>query len=319
MKKKRVQKGIVVIGELNVDAVLTGLSDEPKMGAEILATDFQVTLGSASAIFASGIAKLGHPVTFIGKVGTDNFGGFCLSALREAGISTRHVLRDEYAKTGVTVSLSTAGDRALITYLGAIAALGHQDIPMASLKGQNHLHMTSYFLQTRLRASFPKILRAARELGLSTSFDPNSDPSRIWNDRIRDVFTYTDILFLNEAEALQLSGARTVRAALKSLATDVPCAVVKQGARGAVAIKDGKITSVRGFKVNTVDTTGAGDSFAAGFISSYLRGGSIAECLSAGNACGALSAKYAGGTAGQPSRQALTRFLASRVSTDDLS
>jgi len=149
MKKKRPQKGIVVIGELNIDAVLTGLLEAPKMGAESLRM-ISSHSGSASAIFASGLAKLGHPVTFIGKVGTDNFGRFCLSALREAGIPTRHVLRDKRAKTGVTVSLSTAGDRALITYLGRLQRWAPR-IPMSLLKGHNHLHMTSYFLQTRLR------------------------------------------------------------------------------------------------------------------------------------------------------------------------
>jgi sugar/nucleoside kinase (ribokinase family) len=108
---------------------------------------------------------------------------------------------------------------------------------------------------------------------------------------------------------LQLTRAHTARAALKVLSKEVPCAVVKRGARGALAVKDGKITSAAGFKVESKDTTGAGDSFAAGFISSYLRGRTIAECLRAGNACGALSTLRAGGTAGQPSPQALKNFL----------
>ena len=319
MRKKSAAKGVVVIGELNSDIVAAGLSEPPKMGAEILATDFQLTLGSASAIFACGVAKLGHEVTFISRVGTDDFGKFCLAALREAGISTRHISRDEDLKTGVTVSLSTRRDRALVTYLGTIAALGHEHIRMSWLKGQRHLHMTSYFLQTRLRPSFPQILREARELGLSTSFDPNSDPSHDWSDSIRDVLAHTDMLFLNETEALQLTRAGTIKAALKMLSTQVPCAVIKLGARGAVAIKNDEITSIHGFKVAPTDTTGAGDSFAAGFVSSYLRGQSIAECLRAANACGALSTVRAGGTSGQPTLQALRRFLRAHRPSEDLS
>jgi len=307
--RKKSAKGVVVIGELNIDIVAAGLSESPKMGAEILATDFQLTLGSASAIFACGVAKLGHEVTFVSRVGTDDFGKSCLAALREAGISTRHISRDEDLKTGVTVSLSTQGDRALVTYLGTIAALDHEHIRMSWFKGHRHLHMTSYFLQSRLRPSFPQILREARELGLSTSFDPNSDPSHAWSDSIRDVLTHTDILFLNETEALELTRAGTVRAALKMLGTQVPCAVIKLGAHGAVAIKNEETTSVRGFKVEPKDTTGAGDSFAAGFVSSYLRGRSIAESLRAANACGALSTMGTGGTSGQPTLQALRRFL----------
>jgi sugar/nucleoside kinase (ribokinase family) len=309
MKKKIAGNRVAVIGELNIDAVACGLSEVPKMGMEILASDFRLTLGSASAIFACGIAKLGHEVTFIAKVGADDFGKFCVAALREAGVSTRHVSRDKHLKTGVTISLSTRKDRALVTYLGAIAAMGPDHVRRSWLEGHNHLHMTSYFLQTRMQSSFPQIFRDARELGLSTSFDPNSDPSHNWNDSIREVFAYTDLLFLNATEALQLTRARNARAALKALSKEVPCAVIKLGARGALAIKDGETISASGFKIEPIDTTGAGDSFAAGFVSSYLRGRSIRECLCVGNACGALSTLQAGGTAGQPTRQALKRFL----------
>lgn len=310
MKKRSRGNRAIVIGELNIDAVASGLLEVPKMGAEIVAPDFRLTLGSASAIFACGLAKLGHEVTFISKVGSDHLGEFCLAALREAGVSTRHVLQDEHLKTGVTISLSTQKDRALVTYLGAIAALGPEHVKRSHLQGQSHLHMTSYFLQTRMHASFPQIFRGARELGLSTSFDPNSDPTHRWNENIREVFAHTDLLFLNDTEALQLTRARTPRAALKILSKEVPCAVIKLGARGALAVKQGVITSASGFRVTPIDTTGAGDSFAAGFVSYYLRGRPMTECLDAANACGAMSTLQAGGIAGQPTRRALKNFLA---------
>jgi sugar/nucleoside kinase (ribokinase family) len=310
MKKRTAGKGVVVIGELNIDAVASGLSEAPGMGMEILASEFQLTLGSASAIFACGAAKLGHEVTFIAKVGSDYFGRFCLSALREAGVSTRHISRDKDLKTGVTISLSSRHDRALVTYPGAITALGPEDVSKSRLKGHSHLHMTSYFLQTRLQASFPQIFREARELGLTTSFDPNSDPTHSWSNGIRDVLAYTDLLFVNKVEALELTRTRTVNAALKALGKDVSCAVIKLGPDGAVAIKGGEITSAEGFIVDPVDTTGAGDSFAAGFVSSYLRSRPMGVCLDVANACGALSTLQAGGTDGQPTPRALKRFLA---------
>jgi len=310
MKKRSGGKGVIVIGELNIDAVAAGLSEAPRMGGEILASEFRLTLGSASAIFACGVAKLGHDVTFIARVGSDYFGKFCLAALREAGISTRHVLRDKDLKTGVTISLSTRHDRALVTYPGAIAALGPEDVNKSRLKGHSHLHMTSYFLQTRLQASFPQIFREARELGLTTSFDPNSDPTHSWNNSIREVFNYTDLLFVNKAEALALTRTRTVNAALKTLGQEVPCAVIKLGPKGAIAIKDREITSAAPFPIEPVDTTGAGDSFAAGFVSSYLKARPVRECLDVANACGALSTRQIGGTDGQPTRQTLKRFLA---------
>jgi sugar/nucleoside kinase (ribokinase family) len=309
MNKRSLGNAVIVIGELNIDAVASGLIEEPRMGREILASDFQLTLGSASAIFACGVAKLGHGVTFVSKVGADDFGEFCLAELRKAGISTRHVSREKNLKTGVTISLSTHKDRALVTYPGSIAAMGSEHIKRSWLKGHKHLHMTSYFLQTRLQPSFPEFFRDAREMGLSTSFDPNSDPSNVWGDSINSVFAYTDVLFLNEEEALQLTRAPNAKTALGTLSDKVACVVIKLGRRGAIAVKEGAISSAAGFIVDSKDTTGAGDSFAAGFVSSYLRGESIAECLRTGNACGALSTLQAGGTGGQPSRRELKHFL----------
>ncbi len=279
------------------------------MGSEILARDFKIELGSASAIFATGMAKLGHPVTFISQVGADDFGDFCLGALRAAGVSTKHVARAASDRTGVTIALSAGRDRALVTYQGAIASLTYPHSEMSLLQRHRHLHMTSYFLQTALRPAFPEIFRQARRMGLTTSFDPNSDPTGAWNVRIREVLAHTDVLFVNEPEALQLSRVRGVRNALRTLGQFVSCAVIKRGPRGSIAIKDDEITAAPGFKVKAVDTTGAGDSFAAGFVSAYLRGSSLAECLRAGNACGALSTLKPGGTAGQPNAKGLSQFL----------
>ena len=79
---------VLVIGELNVDIVLSGLASPPVLGNEVLAQEMRMVLGSASAIFASGAARLGHPVGFVGKTGDDDFGRFCRNALLKAGIST---------------------------------------------------------------------------------------------------------------------------------------------------------------------------------------------------------------------------------------
>lgn len=303
-------KKVVVIGELNVDAMMTGLARAPQMGGETIAADFALKLGSASAIFACGVAKLGHDVMFISKVGRDDFGDFCLAALRDEGISTRHVNRDQTEKTGITIALSTPRDRALVTYLGAISSLRAKDINMSLLRSADHLHMTSYFLQDNLRASFSEILRRARSMKLTTSFDPNSDPTGKWRREIWDVIAESDVLFLNETEARALTRRRQTKAVLAALGRNVRCAVIKLGARGAIAICDGKIYQAPAISVRAVDTTGAGDSFAAGFVSTYIRKKPIEECLLVGNACGALSTLKAGGTAGQPDQTTLAKFLA---------
>src|SRR5262249_1493677 len=142
---------VIVIGELNVDIVATGLVEQPILAGEILAEQITLELGSASAIFACGLARLGHEVTFISQVGNDLFGEFCLAQLRSIGISIRHVSRLPHIRTGVTLALSTRQDRALVTFPGAIETLNYKQLPATMFKGQRHLHMTSYFLQRALR------------------------------------------------------------------------------------------------------------------------------------------------------------------------
>ena len=299
---------ILVIGELNVDIVATGLRSMPVMGSEILADKCELTLGSASAIFAAGMAKLGHEVTFFSQVGQDYFGDFCLRALKQSGVSTRHVTRKAEETTGVTIALSGKRDRALVTYAGAVATFKADSIDEKTMSRHNHLHLTSYYLQTALRPSFPRLLQQAKTAGLTTSFDPNSDPGEKWDRKIDAVLKYTDVLFVNEREAKKLTRSNTLNGALKTLGAKVNCAVVKRGARGATAIQHEKHFS-DGFKISAIDTTGAGDSFAAGFLSTFLRKAPLAECLRIGNACGALSAMSIGGTAGQPTQQELQQFI----------
>ena len=307
---------ILVIGELNVDIVASGLRSAPEMGAEILAADCELTLGSASAIFAAGMAKLGYDVTFVSQVGRDYFGDFCIRALQQLGVSTRHVARKSAEKTGVTIALSGNRDRALVTHLGAVATLTSEGIDDALLKRHHHLHLTSYYLQKALQPSFAGIFRRAKTLGLTTSLDPNSDPTNKRSNTIDNVLRYTDMLFVNEREASQLTHSSTPKAGLKTLGTKVRCAVIKRGPRGAMGILDGATMAHTGFKVAAVDTTGAGDSFDAGFVSAYLRHAPLLECLRIGNACGALSATHVGGTAGQPTEAELQTFLRANTATD---
>jgi sugar/nucleoside kinase (ribokinase family) len=303
------KRPVAVIGELNVDLIASGLTSAPILGREVLAQDFETVLGSASAIFACGAARLGHPVSFFSRVGADDYGRFCLDALHRAGISTGNVAKVATSKTGVTISLSTRNDRALVTALGAISELRYKDLDLQALQGHNHLHMTSFFLQTALRAAFPRILRHARKLGLTTSFDPNSDPTSSWGADVWSVVDETTILFINQEEALHLTRKRNVREALEQLAERVPCVVIKLGSRGAIAAADGQIVSAPPFKVSPLDTTGAGDSFASGFVHAFLSGRDLRGCLVEGNACGALSTLQVGGTAGQPDLKTLSTFL----------
>lgn len=308
---------ILVIGELNVDIVATGLHSVPEMGAEILAEKCELTLGSASAIFAAGMARLGHHVTFFSHVGQDYLGDFCMRTLKQLGVTTRHVTRKAKEKTGVTIALSGKHDRALVSYAGAVATFKADSINEAVMSRHDHVHLTSYYLQAGLRPSFARLFRQAKASGLTTSFDPNSDPGDKWDRNIDSVLKYTDVLFVNEREAMKLTRWNTLNGALKTLGAKVNCAVVKRGARGATAIQNEELFNHAGFRIRAIDTTGAGDSFDAGFLSAYLRKAPLTECLRIGNACGALSAMSVGGTAGQPTQQELQEFIPANTAAGD--
>ena len=301
---------VLVVGELNVDIVLSGLASPPVLGREVLAQGMSMVLGSASAIFATGVARLGHPVGFVSKIGDDDFGQFCREALLHSGISTDGLLLSPLP-TGATIVLSTPGDRALVTHLGAIADLGYDDLPQDLFRGFRHLHLTSYFLQDRLRPDFSRLIREAKSAGLTVSFDPNSDPSQNWSPEVWEVIRAADVVFVNESEARALTGAASKSEALSKLAERTSCAVVKQGSAGATAVRGAERMHVDAFAVNVVDTTGAGDSFAAGFVHGMLTQRSLGDCLLLANAAGALSATGVGGTAAQPDLETLSTFLAS--------
>ena len=299
---------VLVVGEVNVDIVLSGMASPPVLGSEVLAQEMRMVLGSASAIFASGIARLGHPVGFVSKTGDDDFGRFCRDELRNAGISTDRLLLS-LRPTGATIVLSACGDRALVTHLGAIADLGYGDLPANLFDGFRHLHLTSYFLQERLRPDFPRLIREAKAAGLTVSFDPNSDPSQGWSPEIWDVIRSVDIVFINEQEAQALTGTSKTPEAISILTERTACTVVKQGREGATAVRGAEKIHLEAFSVNAVDTTGAGDSFAAGFVHGMLTKRPLRDCLLLANATGALSATGVGGTAAQPDRETLAGFL----------
>lgn len=161
-------KRILVIGELNVDLIVSGLPTLPVLGRELLCDDFQMALGSSSAICASWLAALGAAVDFWGKVGRDPYGEFVVGELERRTIGTGGIIHDPGIRTGVTVSLTYSNDRAMLTYLGSIAVLRLDDMDLSLLSRYDHLHSASIFLQRGLRPGLPALYQAAKEAGLTT-------------------------------------------------------------------------------------------------------------------------------------------------------
>ena len=311
--RSRKSLDIVVVGELNVDLILTGLASLPEMGKCKLSQDMSFTLGSASAIFASNIARLGLNVGFVGKIGDDYFGDYILESLASRSVDTSQIIRDKNAKTGICVSLSFPENYAMASYPGVRETFRLSDIDFDYISGARHMHMSSYYLQKGMQEGCPELFRHAKESGLTTSFDPDSDPSGIWDRSIFETLKYVDIFLPNETEALNISKCNDVRSALDLLCKVVDTVVIKTGKNGVWTKNRNKTIHTNAFNINVIDTTGAGDSFNSGFIQQYLLGSDIGKCALWGNACAAISTTKPGGTTAFPDVNELQQFLSERT------
>ncbi len=289
---------LLVVGEANVDLIVTG-DVVPRFGqVEKLVDDLTICAGGSAPIFCAAAAKLGLKVLFASVVGDDAFGHFMLDALRGAGVETSCVRVDPAIKTGATIHLSTGRDRAMLTYLGSIAAVTPELVSPAWYAQARHLHIVSPFLLTGLRPAMPAMMRAARQAGMTVSLDTNWDPQERWE--LPGFFDALDVFLPNEQELCAIAGERDLERAVAAMRTRVPVLVVKRGAQGAWAVRGAEREEVPAFAVQVVDTAGAGDSFDAGFLAGWLRGRPLRECLLLGAACGGLTTTQVGGFNGQP-------------------
>ena len=299
---------ILVAGEINPDLILTGDVVPSFDQVEKLVDSAALTVGSSSAIFACGAARLGLKVAFMGRCGNDIFGKFMLEEMAKRNIDLSNIMIDEKEPTGLSVILNRDADRAILTHLGLIPALRAEDIQENLLRQTRHLHVASYFLQKALQPGLPGLFKMAQSLGLTTSLDTNYDPTEKWS-HFDDLLKVTNVFMPNEKEACSLAGNTNIDQAADLLSEKVNTLVVKMGASGSMGVQDGQKMKVPSNPVNVVDTVGAGDSFDAGFLCGYLMGWPLEKSLRAANLCGAFSTQAAGGINAQPTLEEVLREI----------
>jgi sugar/nucleoside kinase (ribokinase family) len=310
---------VLVAGDANLDLVLRG-DVVPRFGqAEQLLDGADLVLGSSAGICAAGLARLGVDTALVARVGADVFGARTRELLADAGVDTSAVAVTE-EPTGVSVILSAPDDRAILTLTGALASLTGEDVRAALVStGATHLHGASFFLVPQLARELPEVLGRARERGVTTSLDTNWDPAERWHG-VAECLPHLDVLLPNALEALALARAlgddpADAVAASVALARRGPLVVVKDGADGGFATRpDGTVVRAAGLVLDVVDTTGAGDSFDAGFLAAWLDGLSLEEAVRWAAVAGSLSTRAAGGTGGQATRAEVeARIAAERL------
>ena len=300
---------IVVVGDINVDLILTGLPSLPAYKELKHAKNVKLTMGGSSSIFACNVARLGATTGFIGKVGRDHLGDFLIDTLKSAGVDTSRVVRAPGMPTGICVSMSFPQDYAMVSYPGIRESFQFKEIDLDYVQRARHLHLSGFYLQPGLQPDCVELFRRAKRAGLTTSLDPDHDPREKWNGGIKELLASVDFFLPNETEAARISGTPDLAAAIAFFSQSGGTTVIKQGASGASLIRAAEILSAPAFRLDPVDTTGAGDSFNAGFIFQILRGAPLQKCLAWGNACGALSTRALGGIDGFPTSAEVEAFV----------
>jgi sugar/nucleoside kinase (ribokinase family) len=300
---------ITIAGEINLDLILYGLPESMPVERELLASNFQITLGSSSAILAYNLAVLGAGVGFVTRAGRDEFGRMALDRLSESGADVSHSVCDPAHPTGVTVLLHHGRERRILTYPGTISQMTVRDLDLEYLRSARHFHLSSLFLQRGLAPGLPDLFRKLKESNLTISLDTNDDPDDRWEGVLDELLGLVDIFLPNEREICRIARRDTLDQALAELSGRVPCIAVKCGSRGSIVQVGSQRRVAAPIEVDPVDTVGAGDSFNAGFLYAWLLGLEPEACARAGNITGALSTLRSGGTGAFRDRPLVATFL----------
>lgn len=237
--------------------------------------------GGSTANTMSGAAKLGVETGYIGKVGRDERGRFFEKAMRETNVKPIMLTTD--TPTGCAEAIiSKDGERTFATYLGAALELSAEDIQPEMFDGWDIFYVEGYLLQNH--ALLDKILPMAKAKGLKIALDMASyNIVEDNHDYMRQITKdYLDIVFANRDEALAFSHLDTPEAALADLASMCDIAIVKVGAEGSMVQHGDQIVTIGPIPANVVDTTGAGDLWASGFMAGLVKEESLECCAKMG-------------------------------------
>jgi sugar/nucleoside kinase (ribokinase family) len=288
----RPDRRIVVIGDVMTDVVVRPVQD-PRLGTD---TSGRITTcgGGSAANTACWLSHLGYRATFVGRVGADPFGAEARDGLERCGVEARLTVDGSRATGMCVVLVGPDGERTMIPDPGANQVLSVDELPSDLFVPGDHLHLSGYsLLRPGSRTAALVALHRARSCAMTTSVDvasagPIADAGAA---RFLSWLVDVDVVLANSDEAGVLSTALPDGVGLDALGADV---VVKLGGGGARWSRDGVTASALADPVTVVDTTGAGDAFAAGFLPGFLESHEPEQALRAGVAAARLAVSQAG-------------------------
>jgi sugar/nucleoside kinase (ribokinase family) len=266
---------------------------------KLSALEAQETCGGSAANTITGLARLGVPAGYVGKIGHDPYGEFFAAEMRRHGVEARMLFG--LSQTGRALGLITPdSERTFATFLGAAVELEPTDLSAEMFRGYDYFHIEGYMVQNH--ALTREALRLAKAAGLEVSLDLAS------HNVVREnlaflremVERYVDIVFANEEESMAFSGASSPAEALAAISPRCRVSVVKLGKNGSL-LKDGRSEQrVECIPAKAVDTTGAGDLYAAGFLYGMIRGCPLSVCGRIGSLLSGKVVEVVGAKLGEP-------------------
>jgi sugar/nucleoside kinase (ribokinase family) len=274
-----------LLKELNVEKGSMNLIDSKRrkeVFEKIDGLDIKMTTGGSVSNTTLALKHIGVPVGFIGKVGDDEYGKFYLREMTESGVRLHLIQEDTFSGTAIAM-ITPDGERTFCTYLGAAADMRDTDLDRTVFEQYTHFYIEGYLVQNH--ALIETALEMAKSLNLKVMLDlasynvVASDRAFIWSL----IDKYVDIVFANEDEAFALTGKKPVEAALE-IAEKVQIVVVKEGDKGSQIRQGDYSIHVPVYeKIDPVDSTAAGDYFAAGFFYGMANGVSLEKCAQLGS------------------------------------
>jgi sugar/nucleoside kinase (ribokinase family) len=307
---EEVRPRILAIGDLMVDVTVL-MSAEIARGTDTPAR-IRTGWGGSAANVAAWLAATGTPAAFLGRVGADAFGRAAVEELRMSGVTVYGDTAPGLPTGTCIVLVHPDGERSMLPDPGSNATLRPEHLDADAFGWATHVHLSAYTLfDPQRRAAGLAALSRAQERGLSVSVDAASAGplEAAGADHFVEWTTGADLLLANDTEAQVLAAAGPAgrggtwipgqpppeQSVATTLITHYPAVVVKLGARGAMyTARGGGAIWVEGPVVDVVDTTGAGDAFAAGFLAAWLSGQGPKTALDAGAALAARAVAQVG-------------------------
>ena len=294
-------KTLVVCGGQSVaDVMVRPFEGLPDRGVSKLIEHTGLYSGGCANNTALTLSRLSVAVEIVTAVGNDEFGDFLVRNLERTGVGTQYVQRIPGAHTAVSIVLVTKdGERSFLHHRGAYSSLREEHFPQALLEKARVLHIGGALLLKDLDGPpMAKLLGRARAAGAQTTLDVTFDRFGAGRTLLAPCFPLLDVLLANEREAAAITGRATPEDCAAFL-LDQGCraTVIKMGEKGCLLATGGQRVHLPAFSVPVVDSTGAGDAFAAGFLAGLVNGRTLEDCARLGCAAGACCVSHPGASA----------------------